>query len=109
MKSNTSKNAKTAAIASYFTLIGVIIAFFINLEEKHEFANFHMRQSLGLQTLFYATGALLGMSQSIWAVYGFYLGFFILWTYALVTCIQNKKEPIPLLGNVFQKVFGFLK
>ncbi len=104
-----TKNAKASSIVGYFTLIGFIIAFFMNLEEKHPFANFHLRQSLGLQTIFYASGALVGLSHSQWAGYGFYICFFVLWTFAVITAVQNKIEPIPLVGRLFQKIFSFLK
>jgi len=108
-----TKNSKTSAITCYFTIIGFIIAFFMNLEEKHPFANFHLRQSLGLWTLFFSFASLLGVIPNtetyIWTFNGFLICFFILWTYALVSALQNKTEPIPLFGKLFQKVFGFLK
>jgi len=111
--STPTKNAKTSAITSYFTLIGFIIAFFMNLEEKHPFANFHLRQSLGLWTLFFSFASLLGIipnNQTYFLAFnGFLICFFILWTYALVTALQNKTEPIPLVGRLFQKIFSFLK
>jgi len=108
-----SKNAKTTAITGYFTLIGFIIAFFMNLEEKHPFANFHLRQSIGLWTLFFSFAYLLGVIPNtqtyIWTFNGFLICFFILWTYALVGALQNKMDPIPIFGKLFQKVFSFLK
>jgi len=108
-----TKNSKISGVASYLTLIGFIIAFFMNLEEKHPFANFHLRQSLGLWTLFFSFASLLGVipndSTYFMAFNGFLICFFILWTYAIVNAIQNKAEPIPLFGKLFQKVFGFLK
>jgi len=108
-----SKNAKTSAITCYLTLIGFIIAFFMNLEEKHPFANFHLRQSLGLWTLFFSFASLLGIIPNdgtyILAFNGFLICFFILWTYAIVNAVQNKTEPVPLFGKLFQKVFSFLK
>ncbi len=107
--STLSKDAKISAIACYFTFIGWIIAFFINLDEKNKFANFHLRQSLGIQTLFYATGALLGLTTSQYAGYGFLLCFLILWGFAVGTAVQNQMKPVPLVGNLFQKIFKFIK
>ncbi len=108
-----TSNSKTSAITSYFTLIGFIIAFFMNLEEKHPFANFHLRQSLGLWTLFFAFASLLGIipndSTYFLAFNGFLISFFILWTYALVGALQNKKQCVPIVGKLFQKIFSFLK
>lgn len=111
--SKITSSSKTSAVTAYLTLIGFIIAFFMNLEEKHPFANFHLRQSLGIWTLFFSFAYLLGVipndSTYIMAFNGFLICFFILWTYALVGAIQNKKQLIPVLGKLFQKLFSFLK
>ncbi|WP_010182921.1 hypothetical protein [Aquimarina agarilytica] len=108
-KNTISENAKFSAIAAYFTFIGLIIAFFINLEEKHSFANFHIRQSLGIQTLFYATGALLGIFPSVAAGIGFLVFFFIIWIFGFATALKNQTTTIPIIGGLFQKVFSFIK
>ena len=104
-----TQNAKISGIAAYFTFIGLIIAFFINLEEKHPFSNFHIRQSLGIQTLFYATGALLANIPSVYAGVGFLVFFLIIWTYGVFTAIQNQTKPLPFIGNMFQSIFSFIK
>lgn len=104
-----TENAKISGIASYFTFVGLIIAFFINLEERHPFANFHIRQSLGIQTLFYATGALLANVPTIAAGFGFIIFFFIIWTYGVYIAIKKETTPIPVIGNLFQRVFSFIK
>lgn len=46
--SSSVSDGKVTAIISYLTLIGLIIAFFINLSKKNAFASFHIRQMLGL-------------------------------------------------------------
>ena len=102
-------NAKISAIAAYFTFIGLIIAFFINLEERHPFANFHIRQSLGIQTLFYAIGALLANIPTIYAGIGFLVFFLIIWTIGVITALQKQTTPIPVIGKLFQRVFSFIK
>ena len=107
-----TENAKIAAIVSYLTPIGLIISFFINLEEKHPFANFHIRQSLGIQTLFYAIGALLGVVPQKFALVagiGFFVCFFIMWIVGIVTALKKVTNPIPVIGILFQKVFQFIK
>lgn len=109
-KENTiTENAKISGIAAYFTFIGLIIAFFINIEEKHPFANFHIRQSLGIQTLFYATGALLTNVKSVGAGFGFLIFFFIIWTYGVYTAIKKEAKPLPIIGGLFQRIFSFIK
>jgi len=100
--SKITANSKTSAVTAYLTLVGFIIAFFMNLEEKHSFANFHLRQSLGIWTLFFGFASLLGVIPNdktyFLAFNGFLICFFILWTYALVGAIQNKKQLIPIVG-----------
>ena len=41
-------SGKTIAIIAYLTLIGLIIAYLLNNSHRDGFANFHIRQSLGL-------------------------------------------------------------
>ena len=50
------------AIISYITIIGVIIAYYMNNEDgkKSTFASFHIRQSLGLWLTFFALGYIIG-------------------------------------------------
>ena len=48
MNEETIYLGKPAAALSYFTFIGLIIAYFMNNESKNPFAAFHIRQSLGL-------------------------------------------------------------
>ena len=49
---NPEGNAKTSAIISYITIVGTIIAYFMNMEEKNEFASFHIRQAFGINITF---------------------------------------------------------
>lgn len=108
-----SKNAKISGVTAYLTIVGFLIAFFMNLEEKADFANFHLRQSLGIWTLFFSFAYLLGIipndSTYFMAFNGFLICFFILWTYALIGAVQNKKQLVPIFGKLFQKLFRFLK
>jgi len=45
MQSDYAKQGKTAAVVAYITLIGTIIAFFMNNDDKNQFASFHIRQA----------------------------------------------------------------
>ena len=51
MTDQTIQEGKTLAIVSYFTLIGTLIAFFMNNEKRNQFTAFHTRQALGLWLL----------------------------------------------------------
>ena len=45
---------KNAAIVAYLTIIGSVIAIFMNSENKSSFASFHIRQALGIFLTFFA-------------------------------------------------------
>lgn len=96
---------KKIAIISYLTIIGCIIAMIMNSEKKYPFASFHNRQALGITLLFFALGYPVGYFDS-WAItMGFYLCFFILWIYGFIGALQYEKREVPLLGELFQKLF----
>ena len=103
---NTKNNkGKTAAIVAYLTIFGTIIAFFLNFDDRNKFAYFHIRQALGIQLSFYFTIFFIGYFQSIMISIAFYLFFAVLSFYGLLTAINNKTTPVPLLGEYFQKLF----
>jgi len=99
---------KSIAITSYITIIGTVIAMMNNTEVKSQFASFHIRQALGLNIAFFGLGYIVGNFDS-WMVSGaFYIFFFILWGYGIISAIQEKMTATPLLGPLFQKVFKTL-
>jgi uncharacterized membrane protein len=105
---NIDKSKNTAIIA-YLTIIGSIIAIFMNQEEnKSEFASFHIRQGLGLFLSFFLLGYFVGYANSWTATSAFYLFYFILWIYGFLGALQGEKKEIPLVGNFFQNTFKSL-
>lgn len=109
MQSNYPKQGKTAAIVAYLTLIGTIIAFYMNQNNKNTFASFHIRQALGTHITFYLLGALASMFDS-WAISSaFYIFIVVLWIYGLITAIKEEEKETPLLGAYFQNWFTFIK
>ena len=48
MTTEDIKNGKTSAIVAYLTMLGAIIAIFMNMEPKNPFARFHIRQAFGI-------------------------------------------------------------
>lgn len=103
---SSSEEGKTTAIVAYITIIGTIIAYFMNLDPKNPFASFHIRQAFGLHITFYLLGALMGMINSGFIVGAFYVFFFVLWIYGLWAAIQGEMKEIPVLGPLFQKWFS---
>tara|TARA_R110002049_G_scaffold101379_2_gene245939 strand:- start:4539 stop:4877 length:339 start_codon:yes stop_codon:yes gene_type:complete len=98
------------AIISYLTIIGVIVAFYLNNEadKKSAFASFHIRQSLGLWLTFWALGYIIGSFDSWLVTSGFYLFFAVLFIYGFSNAIGRKALSVPLLGDFYQKIFANL-
>lgn len=100
------KKGKTPAIISYILLIGPLIAISMNSgEEKTEFASFHIRQGLGLTVTFIALGLLLSNFNIPMATMSMWGAISILTLYGMFTAVKGETKQIPLLGNLFQKIF----
>lgn len=100
------EEGKTMAIISYITMIGLLIAFVMNNEKRNAFANFHLRQSLGLLVsgLVLSVANVIPIAGWIVAMLGFVL-LFVLWLQGLFTAINGKAKPVAILGNYFQDWF----
>lgn len=99
-------NGKTAAVVSYITFVGLIIAFFMNSESKNPFASFHIRQSLGLTLSYFLVMIPLSYLGNPYASVGFFVLFFVLWLYGIISAFQGKMTAVPLVGNFYQKTFA---
>lgn len=103
---NQSVNeGKTAAIISHFWIIGLIIAFIMNMSKKNYFSSFYIRQMIGLNALQVLNG---------WIVYKFLGGtagwivgvlLFILWIISLFGAIKSEEKLVPVVGEQFQNWF----
>lgn len=95
----TKHDAKLAAIVSYITIIGWIIALIMNREDRSQLASFHIRQTLMLMiaSLVLAFIPFLGWLLSI--------AVFVLWIIGLIGAIEGKMKPVPILGNLAQDWF----
>lgn len=109
MESNTIKEGKTTAIVSYITIIGTIIAFFMNSDKKNSFASFHIKQALGINLSFYLIGALASSFNSWVISSAFYVFIFVLWIFGIKTAANGEKKTVPFLGEYFQQWFTFIK
>jgi len=109
MKSDYEKQGKNAAIVAYLTIIGTIIAFYMNQENKNKFTNFHIRQGFGINISFYLMGAFVTMFDSWIISSAFYIFILVLWSYGLITALREEQKATPILGPYFQKWFIFIK
>jgi len=110
MTENDIEKGRQNAIISYLTIIGVIVAFYLNNEpdKKSAFASFHIRQSLGLWLTFWALGYIIGSFDSWLVTSAFYLFFAVLFIYGFTNAIGRKAQSVPLLGDFYQKIFANL-
>lgn len=105
----STETGKTAAIVAYLTIIGTIIAYFMNNETRNQFASFHIRQALGIHITFYLLGAFVSIFDSWFISFPFYIFIIVLFGYGLVTAIQGEQKEVPILGNSFQKWFSTIQ
>lgn len=103
---NADNDGKTIAIIAYLTLIGLLIAFVMNTDKKNGFAQYHIKQSLGL--------ALTGIALSVVNIIPFLgwivsiIGFFVIiymWISGLLNAINQNKKPVPILGEKYLEWF----
>lgn len=101
-----AEEGKAAAIVAYLTIIGTIVAYFMNNDSKNPFASFHIRQALGIHITFYLLGILVSAFDTWMISSAFYIFILILWGYGLITAIQGDEKETPVLGAYFQKWFS---
>ena len=104
MTTEDIKNGKTSAIVAYLTMLGAIIAIFMNMEPKNPFARFHIRQAFGIFLTFFALGFLVSFLNSWPASFGFYIFIFILWGYGFCKCYTRKYRTGTTAGQILSKV-----
>ncbi|BAO77226.1 membrane protein [Winogradskyella sp. PG-2] len=108
MNQNTVEEGKTLALVAYLTLIGTLIAFFMNQEKRNTFTTFHVRQALGLGLLYIAIGYIVSSLDSMMVSMSFWIFFSVLFLYGIFGAITGKLNKIPMLGDLFQKLFKSL-
>lgn len=108
-QNNNNPKGKSAAIISYlFFFLGSIIAIFMNMDDRHEFARFHIRQSFGLHFIFIALAPLATGFDNFMISIALYVFYSILWIYGFIGVVSGQKQLVPILGDFFQKIFKVL-
>ena len=101
---NNVQEGKTMGIISYITLIGTIVAYFMNNDKKNSFAAFHIRQNIGLNLLYIINSFLVyRLSSTAAGLIGLFL--FVLWIIGLIGAAKGEEKKVPLLGDQFQDWF----
>ena len=106
MTNQTIEEGRIPAIVSYITIIGTIIAFFMNNDKKNEFASFHIRQALGLWLTFFALGYVVGIFDNWLITFAFWFFFGVLFIYGFINAVSGNAQTVPFLGVFFQKIFA---
>lgn len=102
---DTSQQGRNLAIVSYLTLIGTLIAFFMNKDTRNPLVLFHVRQALGLWLLEMALGYIIGGFNDWMITISFWIFFGVLFIYGILGALSGKMNSIPVLGDFFQKLF----
>lgn len=101
---NEIQEGKNTAIVAYITIIGAVVALFMN-ENKNKFASFHIRQALGIHITYFLLGYFIGYFDS-WMITSAYWTFiFILWLFGFIGALNGEYKIVPLVGEWYQKVF----
>ncbi|GAB1857774.1 hypothetical protein MHTCC0001_26110 [Flavobacteriaceae bacterium MHTCC 0001] len=102
------KEGTKYATISYLTIIGVIVAHYLN-EKKNPFIAFHVRQSLGLWlTLIVINLSIVSNFDIFMLRVSVYVFFITLWFYGFLGALSGKLNLVPLLGKLYQKIFSNL-
>ena len=108
METNITSEEKTIGIIAYLTLIGFIIAIVMN-SKKSEYANFHIRQSLGIFILAIALMILANIFVFVLNIgilsWIFNILIFVFWILGFIGAVQGEKKLVPVLGAQFQEWF----
>lgn len=103
-------NSRTAAVVSYITFIGWLIAYFgLYPQRKIAHTSFHLRQSL----LIHIVSFLIKIVYSFWPFSTALLvvicilttGLFILWFMGFWDALSGERKPVPLIGTIAQHLF----
>lgn len=105
-QSNDGTPPKTIAIVAYITLIGFVVALIMNSNNKSELGSFHIRQSLGIFILAFASGFIMIIPILGWIVGAAgYVFAFVLWILGLISAVNGELKPVPVLGDKFNEWF----
>ena len=105
MENLSNKEGKIAAIISYITILGTIIAFIMNQKERSNFASFHIRQAIGIYLLIFIINLMDRYGGIDWLNDILYIGALVLLVIGLIGAIQGEEKKIPFLGDRFQEWF----
>lgn len=96
------------AVIAYVTFIGLLIAIFMNKDEPHEFASWHIKNMFGLTLLFFVSFAMSYQEYLLIPGGILFYGSVFFWLFSFVSAMLNKQLGVPFLSAKFQTWFTFL-
>ena len=110
-------DGKTIAIISYLTIIGWVIAYIMNSNNKSEIAIYHIRQSLFIMLagiVFYIVQTMLLFIPYLgWLIallsIPVGLALLILWIMGLIAAINGEEKPVPIVGEKAQQLLSSIR
>jgi uncharacterized membrane protein len=109
MTEDTIEQGKPLAIVSYLTVIGAIVAYFLNKDKgDNSFINFHVRQSLGIWLSFHALAIVISTLDYSLIRLAFYFCFGVLLIFGFINAVAGNAQEVPVVGKLFQKFFSNL-
>lgn len=97
-------SGKNIALIAYLTFLGLIVAYFLNKDKKHPFAQWHIKNMFGLVLFRFAAITLEDYDL------GFYLYWLSvgLWVISFTMALIDHQKAIPYFSEKFQEWFTFL-
>ncbi len=95
---------KTKTIVSHIPLIGLGIAWVMNLSDKDPTTSFYIRQILGL-TVFGVLAGLLAITPIPYFPWIISFLTLILWMLSLANALNGEAKLLPVVGEMFQQWF----
>ncbi|WP_199140860.1 DUF4870 domain-containing protein [Pedobacter sp. ASV12] len=115
---SAADDGKAAAIVSYLSIIGWLIAYFALYKDKEtDLARYHLRQTLLfaiVSTVLYILLSIVlvpiiittGLVFLVYLLNVLWIALAILWLIGLIGAIQGQKKPIPFIGEKAQSMFS---
>jgi hypothetical protein len=111
---------KTAAIVSYITIIGWLIAYFsTNPGPRESLTRYHLKQSLGLaivgiviNIVFRLLIGFMPLSMALVLSFislGIWIGYIVLLIIGCINASNEKEQPLPLIGKLIEGKADFIK
>ncbi len=98
---------KSTAMLAYIPFVGFMIAFFVNREERHSLATWHIKNAFGLFILFVVAMVIMNEVHLLAGDILWLLTLF-LWIYSFVMATKYREIGVPGLSDKFQRWFTFL-